>query len=864
MMNKINKSGKKTVSKIMLMATILGALTLPINAQPPRNVGIGTENPNPSALLDLDVSTLSKNMGLLIPRVALTGTTDITTIPTITTIPISALSLLVYNTATVSDVVPGFYYWDGVNKWIRLVTTSNPGAVPFSYIQSDTNKTAQMTVGTGASLLLAGTGIVEASRIKGDGSATDAVDLATNETAGVLPIAKGGTGLGTVPANNQILIGNSDGTAYDAVTLAAGSNILLTKISDSLKIATTGLQSALTFSSPLSNSGGIISIPQANTGNDGYLSKDDWKAFYDKLGVPTGGNVNQYLSGDNTWKPLKDSVRTAISGTAPITYDNVSGAIGVTLGIGANQVAEGNHTHSNYLLNSNPAYTQGQILYVNGSQTLTALDAGAGGQFLKINGTSGIPEWGVDNNTTYTAGTGLLLSAANEFSARNDTAMWNAKKIVGKNIVDTLQPTAGQTIVWNETNNQWEYGNTLTGAGAKNGIAFFETSGTLKSENLLQFNGSKLAIGLSSSLPDGPDGMKLEVRGGDILARKNVRILPVETSEIPGELRFYQPGVSLEAPNYIAIAAPVTFAPFKYTLPVDAPMTGQILQSTNSGLLSWVSNAIVGNGTEGQTLRYNSTTSKWEASNALLNDGTNLTISNTTELRFLEASANGSDSVGFKAPANIANGLGMIYTLPAVIPTDNQILSSTATGVLSWIDAPTGGTGSLTNGTANGQTIRWNATTSVWEKSSGIIISDASKVGIGIAPTATEALSVAGNVNISSGNLNITTGNLAINIGSISVAAPVVESGATINVAGKTYIKVSTNALVSLQPGVDGQIIILQKSDAATVPVTIFDQLTVTGMKITGSWAPADYDTITLIFDGSNWVEIARSNNSLP
>ncbi|MGE3824117.1 MAG: hypothetical protein AB7G44_07810, partial [Bacteroidia bacterium] len=60
--------------------------------------------------------------GLLLPRVALTGTTDATTIA-----GTEATSLLVYNTATVSDVTPGFYYWNG-SSWLRII--SGNGSFP--------------------------------------------------------------------------------------------------------------------------------------------------------------------------------------------------------------------------------------------------------------------------------------------------------------------------------------------------------------------------------------------------------------------------------------------------------------------------------------------------------------------------------------------------------------------------------------------------------------------------------------------------------------------------------------------------------------------------------------------------------------
>lgn len=86
-----------------------------------KNVGIGTENPNSSALLDLDVSNNTEfptKKGLLIPRVALTGTNDNTTITS------PEASLLIYNTATASDVTPGFYYWSGT-AWVKLKTSAD-------------------------------------------------------------------------------------------------------------------------------------------------------------------------------------------------------------------------------------------------------------------------------------------------------------------------------------------------------------------------------------------------------------------------------------------------------------------------------------------------------------------------------------------------------------------------------------------------------------------------------------------------------------------------------------------------------------------------------------------------------------------
>ncbi|MCB9233939.1 MAG: tail fiber domain-containing protein [Bacteroidia bacterium] len=76
-----------------------------------QNIGINGTGASPNASAMLDVAATNK--GLLIPRVALTGTGDVTTITG------AATSLLVYNTATVSNVTPGFYYWNG-SAWTRF------------------------------------------------------------------------------------------------------------------------------------------------------------------------------------------------------------------------------------------------------------------------------------------------------------------------------------------------------------------------------------------------------------------------------------------------------------------------------------------------------------------------------------------------------------------------------------------------------------------------------------------------------------------------------------------------------------------------------------------------------------------------
>lgn len=89
-------------------------------------VGINTTTPNPSAVLDV----VSTNKGLLIPRVSLTGNTDLTTIPN------PANGLLVYNLVDAGGANPvkkdNFYKFNATtNKWqLLLDETSLPTLAP--------------------------------------------------------------------------------------------------------------------------------------------------------------------------------------------------------------------------------------------------------------------------------------------------------------------------------------------------------------------------------------------------------------------------------------------------------------------------------------------------------------------------------------------------------------------------------------------------------------------------------------------------------------------------------------------------------------------------------------------------------------
>jgi hypothetical protein len=67
----------------------------------------------------------------------------------------------------------------------------------------------------------------------------------------------------------------------------------------------------------------------------------------------------------------------------------------------------------------------------------------------------------------------------------------------------------------------------------------------------------------------------------------------------------------------------------------------------------------------------------------------NLILANQSDLRFGEATANGTNYVGFQAPATIVTDV--LWTLPATDGTSNQVLKTDGAGTLSWSTPTTGG-----------------------------------------------------------------------------------------------------------------------------------------------------------------------------
>jgi trimeric autotransporter adhesin len=66
----------------------------------------------------------------------------------------------------------------------------------------------------------------------------------------------------------------------------------------------------------------------------------------------------------------------------------------------------------------------------------------------------------------------------------------------------------------------------------------------------------------------------------------------------------------------------------------------------------------------------------------------NVILDNQVDARFREATANGTNYVGFQAPASVA--ADVLWTLPAADGTSNQVLTTNGSGTLSFSTPATG------------------------------------------------------------------------------------------------------------------------------------------------------------------------------
>ena len=189
-----------------------------------------------------------------------------------------------------------------------------------------------------------------------------------------------------------------------------------------------------------------------------------------------------------------------------------------------------------------------------------------------------------------------------------------------------------------------------------------------------------------------------------------LRIQPNSGSSFGGLLQIYEADTLGSGYVGLQVGAYHTTS-INYTLPSGPPASNKVLQSTSTGVMSWVASggSNIGNSnlttdaTDRQLILFNSTSRfaiyrtggtellaqfypdivQFNSNSVYITSPTGETSAPILYLR--EAESNGNNEIGLRAPANLA--VSQTYTLPSTAPTTGQVLSSSAGGVMSWGDA---------------------------------------------------------------------------------------------------------------------------------------------------------------------------------
>lgn len=176
----------------------------------------------------------------------------------------------------------------------------------------------------------------------------DALYVFHSGTGWVILSTGGGGGVTSVSGTAPVV---SSGGATPAISMAAATNAVngyLTAVDHTTFAAKVGPTRAINTTAPLTGGGDLsadrtLSIPKATSLVDGYLSSADWSTFNSKQNAFAGTTL-QYVRGDASLATLDTSVvpengnlyftnaraRSALSVSAPLTYNSGTGAFAIT------------------------------------------------------------------------------------------------------------------------------------------------------------------------------------------------------------------------------------------------------------------------------------------------------------------------------------------------------------------------------------------------------------------------------------------------------------------------------------------------------------------------------------------------------
>ena len=325
------------------------------------------------------------------------------------------------------------------------------GVATFLATPTSANLAAAVSDETGSGALVFATSPTLVTPVLGtptSGTLTNATGLPlTTGVTGTLPVANGGTGLTTTPANGALDIGN--GTGFTRTTLTQGSGVTITNASGSITIAATGsggTVTSVTGSGNIASSGGTTpnitftgTLPVAN-GGTGLTT------------TPANGALD---IGNGT-----NFTRTTLTAGTGVTITNASGSITiaatgsggtVTSVTGTSPVASSGGATPAISLAASYGDTQNPYASKTANYVLAAPNGSAGAPTFRAIVAADIPT--LNQNTTGTAA-GLSATLAVS-SGGTGAATFTANNVLlgnGTSAFQVVAPgTAGNVLTSNGT-----------------------------------------------------------------------------------------------------------------------------------------------------------------------------------------------------------------------------------------------------------------------------------------------------------------------------------------------------------------------------------------------------------------------------
>ena len=150
-------------------------------------------------------------------------------------------------------------------------------------------RTSDVTLTNETALDSLSAGYMKTAGSGGAGAVSTVATVPVGDISGTLPIAKGGTGVTTVPTNGQLLIGN--GAGYTVAALTAGSGITVTNAAGAITIAATAAASFsyVTFTRRVTGTGASApNIVGPTGGSNPYSTTTYGSASYAGLDSASG------------------------------------------------------------------------------------------------------------------------------------------------------------------------------------------------------------------------------------------------------------------------------------------------------------------------------------------------------------------------------------------------------------------------------------------------------------------------------------------------------------------------------------------------------------------------------------------------